>query len=380
MRFICFTQFYPPSIGGMQFSNKFIIEGLVKSGHEVEIHVFGQKKNQSSFSGNIRREDYEVLPLSIINHFKCAYIINKKVRNFHPDFVLLLDESMPRSLGFLPKVRKQGYKYISINSGSVLTRGASHFRGKVNAWFVSRGYKWLDMLFVGQSTANNLSLMDQSLLPEVCSLGRPIPEIFYNINDQKISCESIFENDLPIFFSCSRAESGKGIGLVIRSLAKIRNENGKEKVNFLFAGDGKDLKKYVKLSQDLRLKNVHFLGRVANEDLPKYFCSSYMSILPSNGIMETFGRVWVESFACGIPVISTDNDNLKYLVKDGENAILIKSNIESITEGIYRALNLKSTEYRMMVDKSKKTAEQYRQSAIVEKLLNSLSIFVQAEK
>jgi len=371
MRLLCYTQFYPPSVGGMQISNMLLIEGLVEAGATVELHVFASDDKDVSQENGFQRYNHTIKPQFVFEHYLCARNIVKKAKEFKPDFVLLLDEGMVRALGFFLFVKKDGQRYISVNSGSTLTRGASHFRGRVNAYMVRRGYHWLELLFVAQSTAVALPEVCPDVSDQVRILGRPIPNNFFLDVSPKSSMNKS-DNGLPTFFSCARAEEEKGIGLVLKALGRLRDQNGAEVCNFIFAGDGPALKSWRRLAQELSLHNIHFVGRLSLDDLLQYYHSCYMCIFPSHGAIETFGRTWIEAFACSKPVISTDNDNLKYLVSDGVNAIVIQPTVDSVCNGIQRALDLDVEEYEEMCSHARETGWEYKQSTIVDKFSNAL--------
>lgn len=355
----------------MQVSNYLLVDGLAKAGAIIELHVFAGQATTVHDENNVRRFDYSISPKSILNHLQCATAIFRRAEELRPDFVLLLDEGVVRALGFLPFQRKRGIRYVSINSGSTLTRGARHLRGLANAYFVRRGYRWLDLLFVAQSTAAALDDSSGFAASQVRVLGRPVPDDFFAIGAIE-ECEPMFDNELPTLFCCARAEEEKGVALVLHALAKLRDENGCEVVNFIFAGEGPALSSWRTIVSTLSLYNVHFVGRKSLGELRHYYQSCYMCIFPAHGLIETFGRTWVEAFASGKPLISTDTDNLKYLVHDGVNGIVILPDVADIVKGIRRALSLSKNAYVEMSLRARETALPYKQSTIVSSLLDSL--------
>lgn len=371
MRLLCATQFYPPSVGGMQLSNRLLVEGLASAGAMVDLHVFAGEHRETEQQGNIRRYDHPIKPKSIMEHFACANTLIRLAKVLRPDFVLLLDEGIVRALGFLPLPQKNGLRYVSINSGSTLTRDSRHFRGLVNSGLVRRGYRWLDLLFVAQSTAATLPGVCPEVADRVRMLGRPVPDSFFTETGDEGGVPA-FGNDLPTLFSCARAEEEKGIRLVLLALARLRDQRGAEVANFVFAGDGPALTSWRRLAQELSLRQIRFVGRLPLEDLIPYYRSCYMCIFPAHGVIETFGRTWMEAFACGKPAISTTTDNLKYLVSDSANSIVIEPKVDSICTGIRRALNLNPAEYWKMSQRAREMAQPYSQNAIVENLLRNL--------
>lgn len=73
-----------------------------------------------------------------------------------------------------------------------------------------------------------------------------------------------------------------------------------KKITLVIAGSGL-LEGYI-LKQIKRMKNVSFVGKINQADLPVYYSSADCVIVPSTS-EEGFGRVIIEALACGTPVI-----------------------------------------------------------------------------
>jgi rhamnosyl/mannosyltransferase len=72
------------------------------------------------------------------------------------------------------------------------------------------------------------------------------------------------------------------------------------------------------------LGRVHFLGRIADDDLPAYYHGADLFALPSTARTETFGVVQVEAMAAGLPVISTDlPTGVPWVNQDGVSGIVV---------------------------------------------------------
>ena len=65
---------------------------------------------------------------------------------------------------------------------------------------------------------------------------------------------------------------------------------------------------------------VHFLGFIADEDLPGFYQAADMFVLCSR--YEPFGMTAVESMACGTPTIVTTHGGLCQVLEDGIHALL----------------------------------------------------------
>ncbi len=106
----------------------------------------------------------------------------------------------------------------------------------------------------------------------------------------------------------------KAIPLVIEEFPKIK---------FLIISEGSQDKELKKKAENLGVKeNINFLGRIPNEELPKYLrlANVYISTSLSDG---GIAASTAEAMACGLPVIITDVGDNKKWVKDGRNGFLI---------------------------------------------------------
>jgi len=76
------------------------------------------------------------------------------------------------------------------------------------------------------------------------------------------------------------------------------------------------------LARSLDLDDVlHFVGSVAQDDLPYYYSAAQVVVVPSR--YESFGMVALEAMATGAPVIASDVGGLSTLVRDGRTGFLV---------------------------------------------------------
>lgn len=68
-------------------------------------------------------------------------------------------------------------------------------------------------------------------------------------------------------------------------------------------------------------ENIYFKGTVPNSDLPMYYSTSNVFVLPS--IEEGLANVLGEAMACGCPIIATPNSGAEDLVTDGEEGFIV---------------------------------------------------------
>jgi rhamnosyl/mannosyltransferase len=102
-----------------------------------------------------------------------------------------------------------------------------------------------------------------------------------------------------IVFALGRHVYYKGFDVLIRAMKDVPD------ACLLLGGTGPLLEEHKRLAGD----NVHFVGRIPDEDLPAYYQACDVYCLPSTEPSEAFGIVQVEAMAAGKPVICTDLRN-----------------------------------------------------------------------
>lgn len=118
----------------------------------------------------------------------------------------------------------------------------------------------------------------------------------------------------------------KGIKLLIKTAKKMPY------IDFKFIGTG-PLEKYLR-NLSIKFKNITFLGKIDNKLLPQYYSQSHLLCVPSL-YQEGFGRVVMESVACGTPVLASNLGGLSEALNDSVS-ILIKPTSKNLFISITR--------------------------------------------
>ena len=119
-------------------------------------------------------------------------------------------------------------------------------------------------------------------------------------------------NPLVVGF-VGRFIEGKGLGLMMRTLDRIG-----EQWRALFIGGG-PLEAALRAWASRYDDRVRIVTDVAHDQVPAYLNAIDLLCAPSQTTprwREQFGRMVVEAFACGVPVISSDSGELPYVVGD----------------------------------------------------------------
>jgi rhamnosyl/mannosyltransferase len=95
----------------------------------------------------------------------------------------------------------------------------------------------------------------------------------------------------------------------------------------LILGDGPEKNKLQKICHDKKLENVHFLGKLNNQQKVDVLSSCYSLILPSNLRSEAYGLALIEGAMFGKPLISCSiNTGTDYINKHLETGIVVPPN------------------------------------------------------
>lgn len=110
------------------------------------------------------------------------------------------------------------------------------------------------------------------------------------------------------------AERYKGYDTVIRALPTLCTDVGA--VRYLLVGAGADRARVEALAEQLGVSDcVTFCGFVDDDRLAAYYRLADVFVMPSKG--EGFGIVFLESMACGTPVVGGDQDGTRDALVDG---------------------------------------------------------------
>lgn len=91
-----------------------------------------------------------------------------------------------------------------------------------------------------------------------------------------------------------------------------------------FVGDGVERQSLETFVSDNSLKNVRFVGRVPNSDIPSYL--NRADVMLSSPIIDNMPVSLLEGFNSGLLVISSNVGGVPYIVEHGVNGLLFESN------------------------------------------------------
>lgn len=182
---------------------------------------------------------------------------------------------------------------------------------------------------------------------------------FYGIGEEEYK-----EKKVVIF--AGKLTEMKAVDVLLQAV-RLYEEQSPETLT-LIVGDGEERDALEKMTDELGLKSVRFLGNVIQQELRRLYNISDISVVPSR--REAFGLVALEAMACGIPVVATNSGGLPDFVNDEVGVLVKPEDPRDLADGILAALartqESSYTDWRVKIADYVRT--QYAQDTIIQEL------------
>ena len=157
----------------------------------------------------------------------------------------------------------------------------------------------------------------------------------------------------------------KGVQYLVKAAAKIKGD-------VYILGDGCELNNLKKMASNLKLKNIHFLGYLGNEEsqeLEEFYYRADVFVAPSVWD-EPLGLVILEAMICNTPVVVTRRGGIPLAVKDGYNGFFVRSrNSNQIAQMVNKLLEDDKLRNKLGANARKTVEEKFDWKKIAEKFL-----------
>jgi phosphatidylinositol alpha-1,6-mannosyltransferase len=166
------------------------------------------------------------------------------------------------------------------------------------------------------------------------------PERFHP-HDASALREELGLSDRPLLLTVGRLVPRKGVDTVLRALPAVAQ--ALPDVAYVVVGTGPDRARLERLTDELGLReHVVFRGRVPHEDLPRYYSTADLFVMPAREDppdVEGFGLVFLEANACGTPVIGARTGGIPDAIQDGDTGLLVPpADPEALADAIRHVL------------------------------------------
>lgn len=241
------------------------------------------------------------------------------------DLIVISQSENTDGLEWMEAARAAGRKYAVIAQSAVVywwppdpiaERLATAYDNAAAAYFVSQAILDLTALQVGNSSRNAKVVRQPFNVPY--DARPPWPAA----NGDQLRLAFVGRLDIV-----SKAQD---ILLQVLALPHWRQRN----LQLSLVGDGPYQRVLRRITKDLQLTNVHFLG--ASDDIEDVWKRHHVLVLPSR--FEGMPLVVIEAMLCARPCIVTDVGGNTELVRDGVNGFLAKApTVEFLNEAMERA-------------------------------------------
>ena len=339
MRIARIIEYFPPHIGGMERHGLILSQEQIKLGHKVEVFI---GVGDTSLLPNIFKASLGFLPLySRIRRFwfnVWVYFTIKKnhkknpynIIHAHGDFIeAYFGGKLSKKLG-VPSVLTI---HAGLNKKLLKTKNNKFFKNISKIICVSNEIK---------QDLKNIGITDNKL--EVISSGIYLND-FKNVNPEEIT-RIRNEYSRPIMISVGVLRANKGFNYLIEAFEKLRKNINSG--SLLIIGDGSDKEKLKKQASDI--PQIYFLGK-EHEKVLKYLPASDIFVLASistEGEREGTPTTIMEAMAAGLPIIATKVGGNSYLIREGENGLLVEEkNSNELARAMIKLINDENLRQKM---------------------------------
>lgn len=298
--------------GGVQSYVKDIFQGcsLLNESYEADIFILRDSpKCENPFASNKLRFHYFQSSSANIGRVKLAYSLLKFLWKNKPQRVFCGHIKLAVLVQTICQLLAIPYTVLTYGKEvwDILPRLEKNALASANKiWFISTYTRDKTL------AANNFDINKAEIIP--CTIdsnkftpGTKSPELLlkYGLDDARV------------LMTVARLWSGdiyKGVDVTIRALPQILKLF--PDVKYLVIGRGDDQARLAQLAVDLGVSDrVIFAGFVPTEELVVHYRLADGYIMPSQ---EGFGIVYLEAMACGVPVLSGDDDGSCDPLQDGK--------------------------------------------------------------
>ncbi len=341
---------FPLEGSGSGVYTKNIAERLIDKGHQVKVIIVDNEINDESqfpvktiidynfpcFTTHPKSNNqfYKLTRQEMNNYLKkFITIVKEEIEEFKPDIIHC------QHLWVAPYAAKQtNVPYVITAHGTDIKGYKKDKRYRQIALKGAAGAKKIITISdqVNQDVKDYYFVKDNKLIKILNgvddSLFRPLK--IDRLKLIKKYLPNIKENPEYLITFVGKLTDFKGVDLLITAAKKYEEEFSN--IMTLIIGHGELLNNLKKQAEKLELKNLYFLGNLPQKELPAFYSSADLSIVPSR--VEPFGLVAVEALACGTPVIASKAGGLPDFINQEVGRLFKMNDADDLAQKIIKGL------------------------------------------
>ena len=186
-----------------------------------------------------------------------------------------------------------------------------------------------------------------------------------------------YSDGRPNILFVGRMDERKGFRYLFGAYPAIQRAIPDARLLVVGAFDNGEKEEWVHRTREQGLRDVHFIGRVSPEELPRYYRTARLFCAPSTG-SESFGIVLLEAMAAGVPVVASDIAGYRSVLSQGEEGRLVKPGDEQAIAEAVVALLCDPQRRVEMAARGRATAARYDWRLIAGRVLDYYGDLMQA--
>lgn len=351
MRIGLFTDTYPPYINGVSTSIAMLKKALEKKGHQVFVVAINPDERKYKYEENGKVIRIPGIPIPLYDYrLSSIYPVRvvEKIRKWNLDVIHSHTEF---GVGTFARIIAKQFDIPLVHTYHTMYEDYVHYITK--GYFDGPSKKIVEYLtkFYCDKTATELIVPTKKtydLFKEKYHVDRNIHIVPTGIEIERFYKEKYSQkatNDIKkklglsiddkVILFVGRLGKEKSVDLLIEGQAAIVKKHPNCKL--LIIGDGPDMESFQKIAKKNKVENnVIFAGKVAWEEIPKYY--QVADIFATASRTETQGLTVIEAMAASIPVVAADDESFKNIIIDDLNGHLFKNKRQYINK-IERMLN-----------------------------------------
>ena len=265
--------------------------------------------------GNFRRVQLTKRLATIGNSDLCRDVIGWLRQPF--DAIVLCGYATPTAMLAISYMRLHKIPFwMEVDGGLIREESRLKYRFKralvsAASWWLSTGRDTTRYLVHYGAREENIHVYPFTSLQEADLLPEPVSR------ERKAALRQ--ELGMPenhVVLSIGQFIHRKGFDVLLKAAAELDGDTG------IYIVGGEPTEEYLQLREDLKLKNVHFVGFQKKEELALYYQAADVFALPTRE--DIWGLVINEAMAYGLPVVTTEKCVAgQELVENGVNGYLI---------------------------------------------------------
>ncbi|MCG3760576.1 glycosyltransferase family 4 protein [Vibrio cincinnatiensis] len=329
MRVLIFSNEFPPRGGGAGIVAEQFAEKLNSRGVNVEVLT-------SCFPGRSYNYAYPVIEKKLI---KKLWFLSYKKFNFDEYDIILLNDTISILVAGMFFSRERLSKTICMLHGSepeYLLESVDIYKKILNVKYFFKKAIVQSFVTLAHSHYMKEKIISFDYFSELSSNVKPFyfgydDEVFHLKHDKSFDYRKIF--NLPcesrILLTVSRVDKGKGFDDMLDIFEELTKKDNS--YYWFIVGNGDYEEYFGNKIKDKNLEDkVFLLGRRQKLELAELYRGADIFLLLSN-YKESFGLVYMEAQACGLPTIGRNAFGVREAIDHGVSGYLVDSNFNVLS-------------------------------------------------